>query len=199
MRNGCAWASSAPSAWKGIAAAQALHGPCLAPHSHPHSLLLRLLCSERPAVLANLSARVGSIGDNRLGGWHSYRASKSACNQLTKCAGGQRAVALLLCVHRLRLRQHRAFVWRLSAATHCRSLRCLLTWAICPHPAAEVQPWSLSGASKRWQPSCCTQERWTQICPSPSKRWVCMHAMPASGGGIQLAPFRDAGMPLHLI
>lgn len=36
------------------------------------------------AVVASLSARVGSIGDNRLGGWHSYRASKAALNQLTK-------------------------------------------------------------------------------------------------------------------
>ncbi|CAK7357369.1 unnamed protein product [Dovyalis caffra] len=36
------------------------------------------------AVVANLSARVGSIGDNHLGGWHSYRSSKSALNQLTK-------------------------------------------------------------------------------------------------------------------
>ncbi|XP_077253335.1 NAD(P)-binding Rossmann-fold superfamily protein [Tasmannia lanceolata] len=36
------------------------------------------------AVIANLSARVGSIGDNRLGGWHSYRSSKAALNQLTK-------------------------------------------------------------------------------------------------------------------
>ncbi|XP_048325636.2 uncharacterized protein LOC107433845 isoform X1 [Ziziphus jujuba] len=36
------------------------------------------------AIVANLSARVGSIGDNRLGGWHSYRSSKSALNQLTK-------------------------------------------------------------------------------------------------------------------
>jgi NAD(P)-dependent dehydrogenase (short-subunit alcohol dehydrogenase family) len=35
-------------------------------------------------VVANLSARVSSIGDNRLGGWHSYRASKSALNMLTK-------------------------------------------------------------------------------------------------------------------
>jgi len=33
------------------------------------------------AVIANLSARVGSIGDNQLGGWHSYRASKAALNQ----------------------------------------------------------------------------------------------------------------------
>eukprot|EP01052_Picozoa_sp_SAG31_P037504 SAG31_NODE_4853_length_2904_cov_1.876649_2_plen_210_part_00 len=36
-----------------------------------------------PAVVANLSARVGSIGDNRLGGWYSYRASKAALNQFT--------------------------------------------------------------------------------------------------------------------
>ncbi|XP_020593701.1 uncharacterized oxidoreductase C24B10.20 [Phalaenopsis equestris] len=36
------------------------------------------------AVVANLSARVGSIGDNSLGGWHSYRSSKTALNQLTK-------------------------------------------------------------------------------------------------------------------
>lgn len=33
------------------------------------------------AVVASLSARVGSIGDNNLGGWHSYRASKAALNQ----------------------------------------------------------------------------------------------------------------------
>jgi NAD(P)-dependent dehydrogenase (short-subunit alcohol dehydrogenase family) len=36
----------------------------------------------RPAVLAALSARVGSIADNGLGGWYSYRASKAALNQL---------------------------------------------------------------------------------------------------------------------
>ncbi|KAJ4770975.1 NAD(P)-binding Rossmann-fold superfamily protein [Rhynchospora pubera] len=36
------------------------------------------------AVVANLSARVGSIRDNGLGGWHSYRASKTALNQLMK-------------------------------------------------------------------------------------------------------------------
>ncbi|XP_078438424.1 NAD(P)-binding Rossmann-fold superfamily protein isoform X1 [Wolffia australiana] len=38
------------------------------------------------SVIANLSARVSSIGDNGLGGWHSYRASKTALNQLTKNA-----------------------------------------------------------------------------------------------------------------
>ncbi|CAJ2657846.1 unnamed protein product [Trifolium pratense] len=36
------------------------------------------------AVVASLSARVASIGDNRLGGWHSYRSSKTALNQLSK-------------------------------------------------------------------------------------------------------------------
>ncbi len=35
-------------------------------------------------VFAVLSARVGSIGDNRIGGWHSYRASKAALNMLVK-------------------------------------------------------------------------------------------------------------------
>ncbi|KAF2083338.1 NAD(P)-binding protein [Saccharata proteae CBS 121410] len=38
----------------------------------------------RQAVWANMSARVGSITDNRLGGWYSYRASKAAVNQITK-------------------------------------------------------------------------------------------------------------------
>lgn len=38
------------------------------------------------AVFAVLSARVGSISDNRLGGWYAYRASKAALNQLIKTA-----------------------------------------------------------------------------------------------------------------
>jgi NAD(P)-dependent dehydrogenase (short-subunit alcohol dehydrogenase family) len=37
-------------------------------------------------VLAVLSAKVGSIGDNRLGGWYSYRASKAALNMIVKTA-----------------------------------------------------------------------------------------------------------------
>lgn len=36
------------------------------------------------SVFAVLSARVGSIGDNRLGGWYGYRASKAALNQLIR-------------------------------------------------------------------------------------------------------------------
>jgi NAD(P)-dependent dehydrogenase (short-subunit alcohol dehydrogenase family) len=35
-------------------------------------------------VFASLSARVGSIGDNRLGGWYSYRAAKAAQNMFTR-------------------------------------------------------------------------------------------------------------------
>ena len=41
---------------------------------------------DRRSVFAALSARVGSIGDNRLGGWYSYRASKAALNQLIHTA-----------------------------------------------------------------------------------------------------------------
>ncbi|WP_418320967.1 SDR family NAD(P)-dependent oxidoreductase [Piscinibacter sakaiensis] len=48
---------------------------------------LPLLPRKRRSVFAALSARVGSIGDNRLGGWYSYRASKAALNMLLKtCA-----------------------------------------------------------------------------------------------------------------
>ena len=43
---------------------------------------LRLLPRDRRAVFAALSARVGSIGDNEIGGWHSYRAAKAALNQI---------------------------------------------------------------------------------------------------------------------
>ncbi|MBX9614569.1 MAG: SDR family NAD(P)-dependent oxidoreductase [Caulobacteraceae bacterium] len=45
---------------------------------------LPLLPRDRRSVFAALSARVGSIGDNRLGGWHSYRASKAALNMILR-------------------------------------------------------------------------------------------------------------------
>jgi NAD(P)-dependent dehydrogenase (short-subunit alcohol dehydrogenase family) len=45
---------------------------------------LPLLRRDGPAVFAALSARVGSIGDNRIGGWHGYRASKAALNMIVK-------------------------------------------------------------------------------------------------------------------
>ena len=46
--------------------------------------MLPLLTKEHKSVFAALSARVGSISDNRLGGWYAYRASKSALNMVIK-------------------------------------------------------------------------------------------------------------------
>ncbi len=48
--------------------------------------MLPLLPRDRKAVFSAFSARVGSIADNRLGGWHSYRASKAALNMLIRNA-----------------------------------------------------------------------------------------------------------------
>lgn len=54
------------------------------------ALLMKHLLPHLPrtgkAVFATLSARVGSIGDNRLGGWYGYRASKAALNQFVRTA-----------------------------------------------------------------------------------------------------------------
>ncbi|MZR64418.1 SDR family NAD(P)-dependent oxidoreductase [Alcanivorax sp. DP30] len=46
--------------------------------------LLPLMPRRQPGVFASVSARVGSIEDNHLGGWYSYRASKAAQNQLLR-------------------------------------------------------------------------------------------------------------------
>ncbi|MCY7399092.1 MAG: SDR family NAD(P)-dependent oxidoreductase [Sphingomonas bacterium] len=45
---------------------------------------LPLLARDRRSVMAALSARVGSIGDNRLGGWVGYRSAKAALNQIIR-------------------------------------------------------------------------------------------------------------------
>ena len=54
------------------------------------AMLLKTLApslkGQHPALFASLSARVGSIGDNGLGGWYAYRASKAAHNMLLKGA-----------------------------------------------------------------------------------------------------------------
>ena len=47
---------------------------------------VRLMPRDRRAVFVALSARVGSIGDNGLGGWYSYRVSKAALNQMLHTA-----------------------------------------------------------------------------------------------------------------
>lgn len=89
-----------------IVATGILHGPGLAPEKSWRALdanalalvfavnaigpallakhLLPLMPKSGRAVFAALSARVGSIGDNRLGGWYGYRASKAALNQMLR-------------------------------------------------------------------------------------------------------------------
>ncbi len=64
---------------------------------------LPLIPRDRRATFAVLSARVGSIGDNRLGGWHGYRAAKAALNQLMHGAAVELARthrhAIVACLH----------------------------------------------------------------------------------------------------
>jgi NAD(P)-dependent dehydrogenase (short-subunit alcohol dehydrogenase family) len=64
---------------------------------------LPLLPRAGKSVFATLSARVGSIADNRLGGWYSYRASKAALNQLVRTAAIElkrsRPEALCVAIH----------------------------------------------------------------------------------------------------
>lgn len=64
---------------------------------------LPLLPRQGRSVFATLSARVGSIGDNRLGGWYGYRASKAALNQFVRTAaielGRRQPAALCVALH----------------------------------------------------------------------------------------------------
>lgn len=72
------WRSLDAAAMAEVFAINAIGPALIAKHFLP------LLARDRKAVFAALSARVGSIGDNRLGGWHSYRASKAALNMLIR-------------------------------------------------------------------------------------------------------------------
>ncbi|MEH6563987.1 MAG: SDR family oxidoreductase [Halopseudomonas sp.] len=100
-----------------------LHAPCIAPekslaaieadalqrvfqiNSLGPALVLRhfLPLLDASGAMAVLSAKVGSIEDNRLGGWYAYRASKAALNMLLKTAAiehaRQRPKARLLSLH----------------------------------------------------------------------------------------------------
>ncbi len=64
---------------------------------------LPLLDRDGKAVFATLSAKVGSIGDNHLGGWYGYRASKAALNQFVRTAAvelaRQRPKAICVALH----------------------------------------------------------------------------------------------------
>lgn len=67
------------------------------------SSLKPCLQGKHPTIIASLSARVGSIGDNGYGGWYSYRASKAAHNMLMKTAAVELSrlnkQSIVLCLH----------------------------------------------------------------------------------------------------
>ena len=64
---------------------------------------IRLMPRDRSCVFAALSARVGSISDNQIGGWHSFRSAKAALNQLIRGAsielGRTHPLACCVCLH----------------------------------------------------------------------------------------------------
>jgi len=72
-----------PNSFKEVITANALITPLIAKHLL-HHLEAGAKAQKSTGLFASLSARVGSIGDNYLGGWYSYRASKAALNQLIK-------------------------------------------------------------------------------------------------------------------
>jgi NAD(P)-dependent dehydrogenase (short-subunit alcohol dehydrogenase family) len=75
------WRDISPDAFAHAFAVNATGPALIAKHFLP------LLARDRRAVFAALSARVGSIEDNRLGGWTAYRASKAALHQIIRtCA-----------------------------------------------------------------------------------------------------------------
>lgn len=67
-----------PAAMAQVLAINAIGPALIARH------LLPRMSRERRTLFAALSAKVGSISDNQLGGWYSYRASKAALNQLVR-------------------------------------------------------------------------------------------------------------------
>lgn len=72
------WRDISPEAFAHAFAINATGPALIAKHFLP------LLARDRRAVFAALSARVGSIEDNRLGGWTAYRASKAALHQIIR-------------------------------------------------------------------------------------------------------------------
>ncbi|WP_428483321.1 SDR family NAD(P)-dependent oxidoreductase [Rhodopila sp.] len=103
-----------------VVATGRLHGPGLVPEKSMRALsleglsglfavnaagpalvakhLLPLTPRAEPSLFAALSARVGSIGDNQLGGWYGYRASKAALNMLIRSLAIEHRRTRPLCV-----------------------------------------------------------------------------------------------------
>ena len=71
-----AWSSTRPS-WRTASST---------PSARPGGPASPLLARTGPCVAGFISAKVGSIGDNALGGWYGYRASKAALNQIVRTA-----------------------------------------------------------------------------------------------------------------
>ena len=61
---------------------------CFEINTIPTALMIKYFCpimtKDEKSIFATISAKVGSISDNYLGGWYSYRASKAALNQIIK-------------------------------------------------------------------------------------------------------------------
>lgn len=72
------WRALDPAAMARVFAINAIGPALIGKHMLGH------LAKGEKAVFAALSARVGSISDNRLGGWHAYRASKAALNMMVR-------------------------------------------------------------------------------------------------------------------
>ncbi len=90
------------SAIDAVAMAKVLAVNCIGPAlvlKHAQHLIPR----DRRCVVGVLTARVGSIGDNQMGGWYSYRAAKAAANQITRSAaielGRKRKQAIVVALH----------------------------------------------------------------------------------------------------
>ncbi len=72
------WAAQDPQSYAKMFAVNTIGPAIIGKHFLP------LLSRDGKSVFAALSARVGSISDNRLGGWHAYRASKAALNMIVR-------------------------------------------------------------------------------------------------------------------
>jgi NAD(P)-dependent dehydrogenase (short-subunit alcohol dehydrogenase family) len=72
------WSAQNPASYAKMFAINTIGPALIGKHFLPQ------LSRTDKSVFAALSARVGSIGDNRLGGWHAYRASKAALNMVVR-------------------------------------------------------------------------------------------------------------------
>lgn len=119
---------------------------------HLHTLMPRV---ER-SVFATISARVGSIEDNRLGGWYSYRGAKAALNMFLKTASieiaRKRPNAVCLALHpgTVETRLSDPFASNRERMSAADSARCLLTVINSAGPAENGQFLGYDGQEIPW-------------------------------------------------